>query len=123
VAPVGTTTSYILRTLALQIQEIRNEYNLTVQHIKADKLSRREILLHEWKLPRKMVQDNRKILGETDDQCFCYPPELQGKNLLGFFMGSEAAATYTFTQAWVKKNCTSSRPGSRFHKIQEAVTT
>lgn len=121
VAPVGAIISYILQTLALQIQEITNEYNLTVQHIKADKLSRRKILLHEWKLPRKMIQDNRMSLGERMTGVFAIRQGCKVKTFWGYLPDPEAAATYTFTQAWAKKSCTSTRPGSRFQKIQETI--
>jgi len=55
----GGTASALLQQLALDIQEICNEYNITlrVQHIAgiknttADRLSRQKPPVHEWTLP------------------------------------------------------------------------
>lgn len=60
----GGTASLWLQELALEIQEITAQRNMQVQYqhiagiknVQADRLSRKEKPLYEWKLPRRFFQ-------------------------------------------------------------------
>ena len=108
---LGGTNSIYLQDLALQIQELINQFNLKIhfQHIpgvtniQADRLSRRTPPLYEWKLPTKWLQLIQSKWGQCTIDAFV----ARNNNLLpkiwSLHPDPAATAVDAFQQIWPRQ--------------------
>lgn len=111
VRKAGGTSSPLLQDLALQIQEITNQFNLTVlyehipgvKNIDADRLSRIKTPLYEWKLPHRWFKKIQKTWGRCRIDAFAARHNTQLPLFWSHLPDPAATATDAFRQTWPKR--------------------
>lgn len=104
----GGTSSALLQELAIEIQNICNQYNLQVvyQHIPgvlntaADALSRKKIPFHESTIPKKMFQVIETLWGKRKVDAFAARHNYQLEEYWALQQDTKAAAVDAFQQDW-----------------------